>query len=55
LLCGAADPNLMRFIYFTDIHLQQGRDSVAGFERALETMLAAEPELLICGGDLGVS
>lgn len=44
----------MRVIYFTDIHLHQGHDSVAGFEKALEEMLALQPQLLICGGDQGV-
>ena len=45
----------MKFAYFTDIHLCEGRDSRVGFERCLASMLEHDPELLICGGDLGVT
>ena len=45
----------MRFAYFTDIHLREGYDSDLGFERCLGSMLAHEPQLLVCGGDLGVT
>ena len=45
----------MKFVYFTDIHLGEGRDSRLGFERCLEAMLAHEPEVLVNGGDLGVT
>lgn len=45
----------MRFIYFTDIHLDEGVDSRQSFERCLESMLAHEPQLLINGGDVGVT
>ena len=45
----------MRFVYFTDIHLGEGRDSVTGFERCLEKMLAHRPEVLVNGGDLGIT
>jgi Icc protein len=44
----------MRFIYFTDIHLCEGHDSRLGLERCLDSMLGHSPELLVCGGDLGV-
>ena len=30
----------MKFIYFTDIHLCEGRDSSKGFERCLDSMLS---------------
>ncbi|NKB65580.1 MAG: hypothetical protein GKR89_00840 [Candidatus Latescibacteria bacterium] len=46
---------LVKFIYFTDIHLDTGIDARAGFEACLESMLAHEPELLINGGDLGIT
>jgi len=45
----------MKFIYFTDIHLHEGHDSRLGFERCLESMLGHDPELLLCGGDLGIT
>ena len=45
----------MKFVYFTDIHLGEGRDSRLGFERCLESMLAHRPEVLVNGGDLGVT
>ena len=45
----------MRFIYFTDVHLCEGHDSREGLERCLDSMLGHEPELLICGGDLGIT
>jgi hypothetical protein len=45
----------MKFIYFTDIHLCEGHDSRLGLERCLDSMLGHDPELLICGGDLGIT
>ncbi len=45
----------MRFIFFTDIHLLENTDSIIGFEKCLDRMIAFEPELLINGGDLGVT
>jgi hypothetical protein len=45
----------MKFIYFTDIHLFQGHDFQIGFERCLESMLSHDPQLLINGGDLGIT
>ena len=45
----------MRFAYFTDVHLCEGHDSDIGFERCLASMLSHDPQLLICGGDLGVT
>ena len=45
----------MRFIYFTDIHLCEGHDSRLGLERCLDSMLGHSLELLVCGGDLGVT
>ncbi len=45
----------MKFIYFTDIHLGQGYDSYAGFERCLESMLHHAPQVLVNGGDLGMT
>ena len=45
----------MRFVFFTDIHLLENKDSIIGFEKCLDRMLAFEPQLLINGGDLGVT
>ena len=45
----------MRFIFFTDIHLLENTDSIIGFEKCLDRMIAFEPALLINGGDLGVT
>ena len=45
----------MRFIYFTDVHLCEGHDSRLGLERCFDSMLGHDPELLVCGGDLGVT
>lgn len=45
----------MRFIYFTDIHLDTGTDAREGFEICLEAMLAHDPDLLVNGGDLGIT
>ena len=45
----------MKFIYFTDIHLCEGRDSEPGFKTCIESMLAHEPEVLVNGGDLGIT
>ncbi len=45
----------MRFVYFTDIHLSSSPDAEAGFEMCLDSILSREPELLINGGDLGIT
>ena len=45
----------MRFVFFTDIHLLENKDSIIGFEKCLDRMLAFDPQLLINGGDLGVT
>ena len=45
----------MKFIYFTDIHLDTGIDALRGFELCVESMLAHQPEALVNGGDLGVT
>ena len=45
----------MKFVYFTDIHLCEGRDSEPGFKTCIEAMLAHEPEVLVNGGDLGIT
>jgi hypothetical protein len=45
----------MKFIYFTDIHLCEGRDYSKGFERCLDSMLSHSPQLLVNGGDLGIT
>lgn len=45
----------MRFIYFTDVHLDTGFDARKGFGMCLEAMLEHEPELLVNGGDLGIT
>ena len=45
----------MKFIYFTDIHLDTGTDAQKGFEQCVESMLAQQPEVLVNGGDLGIT
>ena len=45
----------MKFIYFTDIHLDSGIDAFRGFEMCVESMLEHQPEALINGGDLGLT
>ncbi len=45
----------MKFIYFTDIHLDSGIDADRGFELCVESMLAHQPIALINGGDLGIT
>ena len=45
----------MKFIYFTDIHLDSGIDAFRGFELCVESMLEHQPEVLINGGDLGLT
>lgn len=45
----------MKFIYFTDIHLDTGIDARRGFELCVESMLAHQPAALVNGGDLGVT
>ena len=35
----------MKFIYFTDIHLDSGIDAFGGFELCVESMLEHQPEL----------
>jgi hypothetical protein len=45
----------MRFIYFTDVHLDTGTGAREGFELCLDAMLAHDPELLVNGGDLGIT
>ena len=45
----------MKLTYFTDIHLCEGHDFRRGFERCLESMLSHQPQLLINGGDLGIT
>ena len=44
----------MKFIYFTDIHLDSGIDAFRGFELCVESMLEHQPEVLINGGDVGL-
>ena len=45
----------MKFIYFTDIHLDTGINAQKGFELCVESMLVHQPEVLINGGDLGLT
>ncbi len=45
----------MKFIYFTDIHLDSGIDAFRGFELCVESMLEHQPEVLINGGDVGLT
>ncbi len=45
----------MRFVYFTDVHLCEGSDYRMGFEQCIASMLSHQPQVLVCGGDLGVT
>ena len=45
----------MKFIYFTDIHLDTGINAFRGFELCVESMLVHQPAALVNGGDLGVT
>lgn len=45
----------MKFIYFTDLHLCQGKDSKKGARQCFKSMLSHSPEFLINGGDLGIT
>ena len=45
----------MKFIYFTDIHLDTGINAQKGFELCVESMLVHQPAALVNGGDLGVT
>lgn len=44
----------MRFVYFTDVHLLEGTKSVEGFARTLTEIATLSPDLVICGGDVGM-
>ena len=44
----------MRIIFFTDVHLSEGIDSLEGFDRALEAFEQEAPDLMIFGGDMGL-
>ena len=40
------------FAFLTDIHLQPRRNSVGGFEQAIDTLNKLNPEFVLTGGDL---
>lgn len=44
----------MKFIYFTDLHLYQGKSSEKGVKKCFKSMLKHKPKFLINGGDLGI-
>ena len=44
----------MRVVYFTDVHLSEGFDSLEGFDRALEIFEQEAPNFMIFGGDMGI-
>ena len=47
--------SIVRFIYFTDIPLCEGVDFRQGFETCLDSMLDHNPQVLVNGGDLGIT
>ena len=40
-----------RFIYFTDVHLELGKNAVQGFESAIKKINEINPDFVISGGD----
>ena len=52
-MCG--ERSTVKFIYFTDIHLCEGFDFRKGFEICLNSMLDHNPQVLVNGGDLGIT
>jgi 3',5'-cyclic AMP phosphodiesterase CpdA len=40
-----------RFVYFTDVHLEEGKNAVQGFESALKKINELNPDFVISGGD----
>lgn len=47
-----SDDISFRFIFMTDIHLWDKNQAAEGFQRALDTAMALQPDFLITGGDL---
>jgi len=43
---------LFKFVFMTDIHLEQGRNAVAGFRQAIATANKLHPDFVLTGGDL---
>jgi len=44
--------NSFSFAFLTDIHVQPERNAEAGFQKAIDTVNALNPDLVITGGDL---
>lgn len=40
-----------RFVYFTDVHLEQGKNAVQGFESVVKKINELNPDFVISGGD----
>jgi 3',5'-cyclic-AMP phosphodiesterase len=47
-----ASDSTFRMVFMTDIHLQQERNAVNGFRKAMDTINKLNPELVVTGGDL---
>ena len=50
LFAGESDEDF-RFIYFTDVHLEEGKNAVQGFESAIKKINELNPDFIISGGD----
>jgi Icc protein len=46
------DKDSFSVAFLTDIHIEYGRDAVAGFEKALDTVNSLRPDFILTGGDL---
>jgi len=50
LFAGESDEDF-RFIFFTDVHLEEGKNAVKGFESAITKINELNPDFVISGGD----
>jgi len=47
-----ADSDSFSVVFMTDIHIDYGRNAVAGLEKALDSVNSLKPDFIITGGDL---
>jgi Icc protein len=46
------DKDSFSVAFLTDIHIEYGRDAIAGFEKVLDTVNSLKPDFILTGGDL---
>jgi predicted MPP superfamily phosphohydrolase len=46
------DKDTFSMAFMTDIHIEYGKNAVAGFEKALDTVNQLKPDFILTGGDL---